>query len=220
MRDRVGVDVDERRRHAHALVELDDRDQLRHLVGERRRGRPGAATVNVYTVPAPVDLVSTRARSDRQRGQRGTRVVAPTRRSRRTAAARRARRASASQNGCDTGVGTGRGLGDRRSAATSRSLQHERGLLAHHAAGARSRRRCRGARSWRSPARPWIWRTASTTCDMPAGAARSGRTRAGRRGCCSGKSPRYERSCSCTKAMPSPLPQKPESSMVSSAVIV
>ena len=53
-----GLDVDERGRHPHALGELDHGEQLRHLVGERRRGRLLGHRERVDGA-APVDRRST-----------------------------------------------------------------------------------------------------------------------------------------------------------------
>src|SRR5205823_769225 len=73
--------------------------------------------------------------------------------------------------------------------------------------------------SWRSPARPCTWRTPSITCDVP---PLSPVWPMPNWPPCvlHGKSPRYDRSWSFTNAIPSPGAQNPESSIVSSAVMV
>ena len=73
--------------------------------------------------------------------------------------------------------------------------------------------------TWRSPPRCCTWRTASVTWLIPP--ARPGWLKLSwPPWVLSGKSPFQRRSCSATKRPPSPGPQKPASSSVTSTVIV
>ena len=119
-----GADVDERGGHPHALVELDDGQQLGDLGGERRvRGLAGDGVAVHRAAPGhrvPVEGVGQARRAARP-GVEDPRAQSRQRCSRISSAAR------PSQNGLVTSIGTGRGrssaIGLTRPARSARSAR-------------------------------------------------------------------------------------------------
>ena len=213
-RDRVGSAVDDVAHHAHALGEVDERDDVRQVARVATRAGQVVHGDGVHDVPspdagAPLELGAEAARAHVAR--------VPDRRvaRRRTTAARTRARASpprTARPSSETG-----GSNDLRHCRRLRA-EHDRAHRRQHTARAvRDRdlriRRAAARRTRRAAGAP---PRRAGTCRTGPGACTRGR----RRSCSSAATRPGPSLPSSTNAPPSPFAQKPRSSRCSSAVIV